>query len=179
MAYTRLREGENVQETGVHPAVGSLQPSNAPIRSHAALAQTQSHEPRGLSREALEKAALVAGRAIFGGYFVYNGINHFLNSEMLTNYARSKGVPAPALAVQASGLMILLGGASIITGTQPKIGAGLIASFLLGVSPQMHAFWKEREPGTRMQEMVNFTKNMALIGGSLLAAAHPEHRATT
>jgi hypothetical protein len=25
-----------------------------------------------------------------------------------------------------------------------------------------------------MQEMVNFTKNMALVGASLLAAAHPE-----
>jgi hypothetical protein len=50
----------------------------------------------------------------------------------------------------------------------------LIASFLLGVSPQMHAFWKETDPQQRMSEMVNFTKNMALVGASLLAAAHPE-----
>jgi hypothetical protein len=38
----------------------------------------------------------------------------------------------------------------------------------------MHAFWKEQEPQQRMQEMVNFTKNMALVGACLLAAARPE-----
>ena len=70
--------------------------------------------------------------------------------------------------------MILAGGLSLLAGTRPKIGAGLIATFLLGVSPQMHAFWKEQDPETRMQEMVNFTKNMALVGASLLAFAHPE-----
>jgi putative oxidoreductase len=122
----------------------------------------------------LETAALLAGRGIFGGYFLYNGVNHYLNREMLVEYARSKGVPVPAVAVAASSLLILAGGLSIVTGTRPKVGAGLISTFLLAVSPQMHAFWKEREPQQQMQEMVNFTKNMALVGASLLAAAHPE-----
>lgn len=35
-----------------------------------------------------------------------------------------------------SGLLILAGGLSILTGAWPKIGAGLISMFLLGVSPQ-------------------------------------------
>src|SRR5204862_6361427 len=82
--------------------------------------------------------------------------------------------PAADLAVTASGLMIVAGGLSILTGAQPKIGSALIATFLVGVSPQMHAFWKEQGPQQRMQEMVNFTKNMALVGASLLAAARPE-----
>jgi uncharacterized membrane protein YphA (DoxX/SURF4 family) len=122
----------------------------------------------------LETAALLAGRAIFGGYFLYNGINHFLNRKMLVDYARSKGVPSPDLAVSASGLLILAGGASILTGIQPKIGAAFISTFLLGVSPQMHAFWNEDDAQQRMNEIVNFTKNMALIGGALLAAGRPE-----
>jgi uncharacterized membrane protein YphA (DoxX/SURF4 family) len=144
------------------------------VRSPAALAHPEERQPRGLSRPTLEKAALLAGRVIFGGYFLYNGINHFLNRQMMADYARSKGVPAPETAVAASGLLILAGGLSILAGTQPKVGAALITTFLLGVSPQMHAFWKEQDPQQRMQEMVNFTKNMALVGASLLAAAHPE-----
>jgi uncharacterized membrane protein YphA (DoxX/SURF4 family) len=116
----------------------------------------------------------MAGRVIFGGYFLYNGINHFLNRKMLVDYARSKNVPAPDLAVSASGLLILAGGLSILTGVQPKVGAALITTFLLGVSPQMHAFWKEQDAQQRMQEMVNFTKNLALVGASLVAAGHPE-----
>jgi uncharacterized membrane protein YphA (DoxX/SURF4 family) len=50
----------------------------------------------------------------------------------------------------------------------------LVSAFLAGVSPQMHAFWKEAEPQARMSEMINFTKNIALIGGALFAAATPE-----
>jgi hypothetical protein len=60
----------------------------------------------------------------------------------------------------------------MLTGVFPKLGSGLSATVLLGVSPQMHAFW--REPQQRIDEMVNFTKNMALVGASLVAAGHPE-----
>jgi hypothetical protein len=50
------------------------------------------------------------------------------------------------------------------------------AAFLLGVSRQMHAFWKERDGQPRMDEMVNFTKTTALVGASLLTASRPEPR---
>jgi putative oxidoreductase len=126
------------------------------------------------ARSALETTAHLAGRAIFGGYFLYNGINHFRNREMVAGYASSKQVPAADAAVIASGVMMLIGGASILAGAQPKIGAASIAGFLLAVSPTMHAYWNEQDPQQRMNEMVNFTKNMALIGGALLAAGHPE-----
>ena len=121
----------------------------------------------------VERWTLFAGRLIFGGYFLYNGINHFRERASMVEYARSKGVRNPDLAVAGSGLLILAGGLSIVTGVLPKIGAGLISAFLLGVSPRMHAFWREPEP-QRMNEMVNFTKNMALVGASLLAASRPE-----
>jgi uncharacterized membrane protein YphA (DoxX/SURF4 family) len=121
-----------------------------------------------------ETAALLAGRAIFGGYFLYNGLNHYANIGTMTEYARSKGVPFPRLAVAGSGLLLLSGGLSLLTGARPKIGAGLISTFLVGVSPQMHAFWREEAAPQRMQEMVNFTKNAALLGASLMSLAHPE-----
>src|SRR5262245_48735876 len=38
-----------------------------------------------------ERLTLRVGRAIFGGYFLYNGINHFKNRSMLSGFARSKG----------------------------------------------------------------------------------------
>lgn len=165
---------DDVRGSGIYPATGPFPKGPAVVRSPAALAHPEERRQISVSRPALETAALLAGRAIFGGYFLYNGINHFLNREMLTDYARSKGVPVPDLAVAASGLLILAGGLSVVTGAQPKVGAALITTFLLGVSPQMHAFWKEQDPQQRMHEMVNFTKNMALVGASLLAAGHPE-----
>jgi uncharacterized membrane protein YphA (DoxX/SURF4 family) len=165
---------EDVRGSGIYPATGPFPPGPAVVRSPAALAHPEERAGTTLQRPGFETAALLAGRALFGGYFQYNGINHFLNRTMLVDYARSKGVPAPDVAVAASGLLIVAGGISILAGVQPKMGAALISTFLLGVSPQMHAFWKEQDPHQRMNEMVNFTKNMALVGASLLAAARPE-----
>ncbi len=165
---------EDVRGSGVYPATGPFPKGPATVRTPGAFAHPEERRQTWPSRPALETAALLAGRAIFGGYFLYNGINHFLNRKMLADYARSKGVPAPDVALAGSGVLILTGGLSILAGAQPKVGAAMIATFLLGVSPQMHAFWKEHDPQQRMHEMVNFTKNMALIGASLLAAAHPE-----
>lgn len=111
------------------------------------------------------------GRIIFGGYFAYSGVNHFTQRQMMTGYAASKGVPAAAVAVPASGLLILLGGISVALGVWPQVGAWMIAIFLLGVTPKMHDFWAVREPGQRMTEMINFTKNFALLGAALVLAS--------
>ena len=174
MAQNPTPQVEDVRGSGVYPATGPFPKGAAIVRSPAAFAHPEERERPSVGWPALETAALMAGRVIFGGYFLYNGINHFLNRKMLVDYARSKNVPAPDLAVSASGLLILAGGLSILTGVQPKVGAALITTFLLGVSPQMHAFWKEQDAQQRMQEMVNFTKNLALVGASLVAAGHPE-----
>jgi uncharacterized membrane protein YphA (DoxX/SURF4 family) len=130
---------------------------------------------RGIARwGACERTALLFGRAIFGGFFLYNGLNHFLNREMLTGYGASKGVPYPEAAVASSGAMLVLGGLSVLTGVRPKLGTSLISAFLLGVTPKMHDFWNVQDPQQRMGEQINFLKNVALLGGALIAAGVPE-----
>ena len=124
-------------------------------------------EPRLRPAEAIPH---LLGRAVFGGYFLYNGINHFVQRRNLAGYAEAKGVPKPNIAVELPGAMMIAGGLSLLTGYRPKIGSALIGAFLAGVSPQMHAFWKEEDPQRRQGEMVNFMKNVALGGAALLAA---------
>ncbi len=116
----------------------------------------------------------LVGRAIFGGYFLYNGINHFLQKDQLSGYASSKGVPSANIAVQASGAMMIVGGLSLLAGYKPKFGSAAIAAFLAGVTPSMHRFWSEQNPQERQAEMINFMKNVALLGGAMLAAGRPE-----
>ncbi len=41
------------------------------------------------------KAPFLIGRLMFGGYFLYAGINHLKNRQQMAPYAESKGVPAP------------------------------------------------------------------------------------
>lgn len=116
---------------------------------------------------------LWAGRVLFGGYFIYSGLNHFLNLESMARYVASKDVPTPEVAVALSGLLILLGGLSILSGQWPRVGALFIAVFLAGVTPTMHNFWAEAEPA-RAQQMAYFTRNLALLGAAFLAMAIPE-----
>src|SRR5438093_3161624 len=53
--------------------------------------------------EKANTAALLAGRAIFGGFFLMNAFNHFTKADMMARYSASKGVPAPKFAVLGSG----------------------------------------------------------------------------
>jgi uncharacterized membrane protein YphA (DoxX/SURF4 family) len=109
----------------------------------------------------------LGGRVLFGGFFLYNGINHFLNRKNLAQYAGSKNVPMPDAMVAASGAMLVFGGTSLLLGLKPKAGACAIASFLAGVSPVMHDFWNVEDPDRRMNETINFTKNLALLGSAM------------
>ncbi len=98
------------------------------------------------------KAPFLIGRLIFGGYFIYNGINHFKQTETIAQYAGAKKVPRPREAVMATGAMMLLGGTSILLGIKPKYGAAAILGFLAGVSPIMHDFWRAEDPNQRMND---------------------------
>jgi len=119
----------------------------------------------------MERAAVAAGRIMFGGYFVYSGVRHFREREMFIGYAKSKGVTSPQLAVLGSGAMLIVGGLSLLTGVKPRFGAALVTGFLAGASPRMHDYWNATDPMQRTNDMVNFTKNVALIGGAAFAAA--------
>jgi putative oxidoreductase len=113
------------------------------------------------------KASYLLGRMIFGGYFLYSGIHHFQEAEAMAQYTASKGVPAPELAVKATGAALIVGGTSVLLGLKREWGAAAIAGFLVGVSPMMHDFWKEEDPQQRQNQMAHFGKNMALLGASL------------
>ncbi len=113
------------------------------------------------------RVPFLIGRLMFGGFFLYNGINHFKKSREMSQYAGVKKVPKPDLAVKATGAVLIAGGTSILLGIKPKLGAMAILGFLAGVSPVMHDFWKQQEPQQRMNDLINFTKNLALAGGAM------------
>jgi putative oxidoreductase len=113
------------------------------------------------------KAVFLLGRLIFGGFFLYNGINHFKQQQALAQYAGAKQVPNPELAVKASGIALLVGGGSVMLGLKPRIGTLAIIAFLGTVSPLIHDFWTAQDPQQRQNDMTQFSKNMALLGAAL------------
>jgi len=116
--------------------------------------------------------AFLAGRLIVGGFFLFNGLNHFLSYAMFVQAAASKGVPLPELAIPVAGALLIFGGASILLGWQTDFGIAAIVLFLAVVTPYMHDFWTASGM-ERVNQMVNFTKNIALLGSTLMFAAVP------
>ena len=120
------------------------------------------------------RGLFVLGRLIFGGFFAYNGINHFVRQKSISQYAGVKGVPAAESAVPATGAMLIAGGASIMAGLKPRQGLAAVIGFLIPVTLQMHRFWEEQDPNQRLAEMINFSKNFALVGAALMMLQIPE-----
>ena len=115
----------------------------------------------------------LVGRVIFGGYFIRNAFNHFLNRNAMVGYAASKGAPMPSVAVFVTGVLMLIGGLGMLLGIFVELALLSLMIFLLPVSFVMHAFWKISDPMMKMMEQVNFMKNMALLGAVLMILAIP------
>jgi uncharacterized membrane protein YphA (DoxX/SURF4 family) len=116
----------------------------------------------------------LVGRILLGGFFLLNAYNHFTAVSSMVPYAKSKGVPAPRMAILGSGLLIALGGLSILLGVKPKCGVLLLALFLVPVTFTMHNFWADQDQQTRQSNEVQFQKNLALLGASLMLLLVPE-----
>ncbi len=112
----------------------------------------------------------VLGRLLFGGVLAFNGLNHFLDVDAMTEYAASKGVPHPRVAVVVTGGMLLVGGLGIALGIVPTFSAGALAAFLLVATPLMHDFWA-MPAQQQEQELIHFLKNATMLGVTLMLLA--------
>ena len=70
--------------------------------------------------------------------------------------------------VPVSGVIAMLGGLSILSDTDPKIGAWFVVLFLVPVTLMMHNFWAAKDAMTAQMQMAMFMKNATMIGAALL-----------
>ncbi|MEU6643064.1 DoxX family protein [Saccharomonospora sp. NPDC046836] len=108
------------------------------------------------------------GRILFVALFLGSAFGHLTQTQAMTAYAEARGIPNARLAVQASGVVMGIGALMILFGVWADLGALLLVVFLVPTAFLMHAFWKESDPETRQFEMIQFNKDMALAGASLM-----------
>lgn len=122
----------------------------------------------------MQQYLFLAGRVLYGGFFLLAGIDHFRHVGMMTPYAASKGIPAPRLGVLGSGLLLILGGLSILLGVRPAWGVLFLTLFLLPTSFLMHNYWAATDPSVRQMDQTNFKKNIALLGAAWMLLLIPQ-----
>jgi putative oxidoreductase len=84
-----------------------------------------------------------------------------------------KKVPVPARdeqLVQINGAMQATCGVLLALGVAPHLSALVLAGSTIPTTLAAHRFWTVEDPQARKQQQVQFHKNMAMIGGLLLAA---------
>lgn len=113
------------------------------------------------------KNLVLIGRIFFALIFMLSATGHF-SAETINQVAGK--VPFASVLVPLSGVVELLGALSILLGFKAKWGAWLIVLFLIPVTITLHQFWAIEDPLAQRMEMVNFMKNLALMGSALLIA---------
>ena len=117
------------------------------------------------------EAVMLVGRILFAFMFVMSGFNHLAKAEAMAGYAAYKKVPAPKLANLLSGVLMLLGGLSIILGVYADLGALVLAILLVAMAVKMHDFWNAQGEA-KQPEMIGFLKNISMAGGALFLFAY-------
>ena len=118
--------------------------------------------------------AFLIGRIIFSAFWLMSASDHFTKLDDMSQYAKAKGVPFPKVAVAGTGVLELLGGASMLLGVYPAVGIILLIVFMLGATFQMHTFWTVTDPQMKQADLIHFLKNVAITGALLMLLAMPQ-----
>jgi uncharacterized membrane protein YphA (DoxX/SURF4 family) len=121
----------------------------------------------------LSKIIFMVGRLIVGGVYLGAGIENLIQLDAKAGYAASKGVTNATFWVTVASLLLLLGGASLVTGMRPWLGVTALALFLIPVTLIMHNFWTMQGMQAEIEQHA-FTGNVGLFGSALLLLAIPQ-----
>jgi len=113
------------------------------------------------------------GRLLLAAIFLASGIGKLTDIPGTVAQMTAAGIPhADTLAIVA-GAAEVLGAISIATGFLTRIGSFGLIVFMIPTTLIFHAFWNATGEA-HMQQMVNFMKNVAIIGGlAVLTAQGP------
>ncbi len=118
---------------------------------------------------AMHSLGLLIGRLLLAAIFVLSGSNKLMNFEQSAAYIANAGLPIPELLLVIAALIELVGGVLIAVGYKARWAALMIFLFLIPVTYLFHAFWSV-EADQVQHQMIQFQKNLAIMGGMLYVA---------
>jgi putative oxidoreductase len=111
---------------------------------------------------------------LLAGIFIKGGADAFLEPDARVEKVAKAGLSNPRVAVELNGAAMVAGGTMLALGIAPRlVAAGLIGS-LVPTTIIGHAFWREKPGAVREMQMIQFLKNLGLLGGLLLILTQKE-----
>ena len=125
--------------------------------------------------------ASVVARPLIAGMFVYGGLDAFSNpaskvpkaSKVAPQIADTVGFPAETeQLVKLNGAVQVGAGLALAAGVFPRLAALTLAGSLVPTTVAGHRFWEEEDEAARKQQLGQFLKNAAMLGGLLMIVEH-------
>ena len=113
-----------------------------------------------------ENVPSALGRVLFAGGLAILAVRNLTNLDGRVAYAEAKGVPVADKLVPVSSGLLLGGSLGIGLWKLPKLAAGSVAAFFIGVTPVMHDFWAV-DSESRDEELTSFLQNLTLLGAAI------------
>jgi putative oxidoreductase len=113
----------------------------------------------------------LAGRILISVLFLISGFFKVAGYSQIVGYAEAQGLPLPGVAIGLAAFLELACGLAILAGFQTRIASWLLFLYLIPVSVLFHNFWAVQGVAQQTQ-MVNFLKNVAIMGGLLILAVN-------
>jgi len=122
---------------------------------------------------ALRGVVAALGRLMLSAIFLMSAVgNKIPKFAEVSGYMATNGVPAPNILLVGAILFLIAGSLSIILGYRARWGAALLLVFLILATYYFHDFWTLDDPAAKQEEMIQFMKNVALMGAMLLILAN-------
>lgn len=115
-------------------------------------------------------------RFALGGWFAWHGAQRLdiARRAQFIAIARNGAIPLPLVAVPLSGLMLVIGGASLATGVFAPAGIALLVTLLIPAAFAMHPFWRASDAVARIEERRRFARSLTLAALTLALLAVPQ-----
>ena len=113
----------------------------------------------------------LAGRILLAALFIPAGLSKIGGFAGTAGYIASKGLPLPEVGAALAIAVEVLAGLALLLGFGTRIAALALAVFTLAATFIFHNFWAVPADQVMVQQLM-FMKNIAVIGGLLVLAAH-------
>ncbi len=119
----------------------------------------------------LQNPLTLTGRVLLALLFLPAGIGKIGGFAGTVGYIGSVGLPLPQLAAVLAIVVEVGGGLALLAGFGTRLAALALALFTLVATFVFHNFWAMPPEQVMMQQLM-FFKNIAVVGGLLVLAAH-------
>ena len=120
---------------------------------------------------AVQRFGPLAARVLIAQLFVISGFGKAMAFAKTAAFIANRGLPLPEVMLVATIALELGCGMLLVAGWKARGAAAALFAFTLIATLVFHAFWAV-EPHLAKDELNNFMKNLAIMGGLLYIAAY-------